>query len=224
MKKLLVIAALLALTFTAFGQVQLSAGAGASFAPVWYSDSIEVGPLSSKTTQSLNVITAKAFVDATYVEVGVGFATNLKKQKATGTFVGLPLTDYDVNEDGPVGTWIAIQALGKYPFKVGSFEIFPLAGIEYDLNLSYKDPDGNDLKEGMSSDQKANLNMFWIKAGVGADFSVSESIYIRPEALFGYKLLSKLESDDIKDIKDLGGTEKTSTMSVNVGVAVGFKF
>jgi hypothetical protein len=223
MKRLLVIAALLALTFTAFGQVQLSAGAGASFAPVWSSDSIEVGAVSMKTSASLNMITAKAFVDATYVEIGVGFTTNLKKQKAKGTFVGVPMTDYDINDDGPVGSWLAVQALGKYPFKVGSFDVFPLVGIEYDLNLGYKDPDGNDLKTGMDADEKANLNMLWIKAGVGADFSVSKSIFIRPEALFGYKLLSKLESDSVKDVKDAGGTEKTSTFSVNVGVSVGYK-
>jgi len=224
MKKLLVAFALLALAFTAFGQIQLSAGAGASFGPMWASVKQDYGTTWDKTTTSQSGIIARAFVDARYVEADIGFMTNFKS--AT-----VKLSDSDGNSlslsgDSYIGTWLTISAYGKYPFKVGSFLIFPLVGVEYDLNLSYKDPDGNDAKSSLTDDQKASLNQFWLKAGVGADFNVSDSLYIRPELLLGYKLNSKLQKDNIDAWETAYPDGKLTYTSIrlDIGVAVGFKF
>jgi hypothetical protein len=224
MKKLLVIAALLALTFTAFGQVQLSAGAGARFSPTWITINGKVGSAWEKIVTSQSMIAGKAFVDAKYVEIDVGFLTNLKSVKMV--YTNSAGADISNSGDGNVGTWIVIAGLVKYPFNVGGAEVFPLLGVEYDLNLSLKNSSGNDVKSTMSSDQKANLNRFWLLAGAGADISVSKSIYIRPEAVFGYKLLSKLEQDaiDADEAATPGLKETMTNIKVDIGLAVGFKF
>jgi hypothetical protein len=230
MKKILLIAALFALTFTAFGQVQLSAGAGATFAPVWMTTKATYGiaPVdgeTSSTTMSLNTLTFGAFVDATYLQASVGFAMDIGDVKWNEKYSSSLLGTNDSGTEDIDGTWLVIGAMGKYPFKVGSFVIFPLAGVEYDLNLTYKH-DGSDVKDTMSDDQKANLNQFWLKAGVGADFTVSGNIYVRPSAIFGYKLHSKLQNDALDAMKAIPAIDKATQtdIRIDVGMAVGFKF
>jgi hypothetical protein len=224
MKKLLVAVALIALAFTAFGQVQLSAGAGVSIAPTWITIKATVGSAWEKIVTSQTLFAGKAFVDVKYAEIDVGILTNFKTAKAS--FTSSAGVDLSSSGDSNVGTWITLGGLVKYPFKVGSAEIFPLLGFEYDLNLSLKTPSGNDAKASMSSDQKASLNTFWLKAGAGADINVSQSIYLRPAATFGYKLLSKLEKDAIKaDEAATSGLKETLTnIKIDIGVSVGFKF
>jgi hypothetical protein len=224
MKKLLVIAALLALTFTAFGQVQLSAGAGASFSPVGLT--MKADSTSGewiKMTMSTNVLAFSAFVDATYVEIKAGYVMTIGDQKmkytvSTGTApAGSTIKETD--------TWVALSALGKYPFKVGGVEIFPLLGAQYLMNLSAKDGDGNKIT--LTDDEKTLYNQFWLEAGVGADFTVSGKIFVRPEALFGYKLVSKFEQDQADATKAAsGGTiDKIgwTDLKLDIGVSVGFK-
>jgi hypothetical protein len=105
------------------------------------------------------------------------------------------------------------------------FLIFPILGFEYDLNLSYKDADGNDLKAGMTNDQKANLNMLWIKGGLGLDIPIAGEIYLRPEVLASYKLRSKSDTNAI-DTYTADGAEDVSvtTVKVDIGLLVGYRF
>ena len=43
-------------------------------------------------------------------------------------------------------SYVSTELLGKYPFKLGIVTLFPLLGAEYDLNLSYVNTNGNDLR------------------------------------------------------------------------------
>ena len=66
--------------------------------------------------------------------------------------------------------------------------LFPLLGIEYDLNLYWKGR-GRERPEGLPHRPgEGDLNQFWFKAGVGADFTVYKGLYIRPLALLGFKV------------------------------------
>jgi hypothetical protein len=38
-------------------------------------------------------------------------------------------------------------------------------------------------------------NSMWIKAGVGADFALTDNLFIRCQALYGFKFNSKYEND-----------------------------
>jgi hypothetical protein len=79
------------------------------------------------------------------------------------------------------------------------------------------------LKAAGTADQQADLDQFWISAGVGADISFG-SIYIRPEFLIGYKLLSKLENDTVTNLKNGGATSASVTpLAVSGRVLLGFK-
>jgi hypothetical protein len=225
MKKLFLITALFAFTLTAFGQIQLSAGGGASFmfgTPM--SIKVEMSDEWVKQTMNANTLTIKAFVDAKYVEANFGLAMLVGGLKQSTTYSdGLGMPDTSVTNDY-TGTWLVIGALGKYPFAVSGIEIFPLAGFEYEINLTMKDEDGSDLKASMSDDYKNFLNQFWLKVGIGADITLAKSLYIRPEVLFGLKFISKLEQDMIDSAEDSGLNASAFDSRIDIGVAVGYKF
>jgi hypothetical protein len=210
MKKSLVFAVLVCLSAVVFAQ-QLSVGAGVNLSPVSVTMKGDDYGTTSSTTTSNMTYGAKVFIDATYIEAGVGILANSTSYTTDGS-----------SSNGFNGTWLAISALGKYPVPLGSFTIFPMLGIEYDLNLSYYDGTGADIKSafeaaGYSADQ------FWIKGGVGADFSVADKMFIRPSVLIGYKFNSKYEKDIIDTAESLapGLTMTLTTIKVDIGVAVG---
>jgi hypothetical protein len=92
---------------------------------------------------------------------------------------------------------------GKLPIELpGKVTLFPLIGAEYDLFLAAKQ-DGSrrhpkDATFPVSdSDQSANaleaLSTLGFKAGIGADFSISEHAFVRTELLYGVRLQNKSE-------------------------------
>jgi|GEM_PF-922236 len=230
MKKLFAICALLGFSLAAFGQIGLSAGAGVSFAPVWMTQKTTfTSPYEGEWREdglSTNVLCFKAFVDAKYIEADVGYMTSLKGYTQSISFSsGLPAVGTETAKD-EIDTWISLTALFKYPFKLKNVDVFPLAGFEFNYNLSAKDSDGNDLKPAMTDDQKAVLNQLWLMAGAGADFKFSKALYLRPEALVGFKFLSQFEKDNIETAEAVAGVENSSIidLKIEVSVAVGYRF
>lgn len=220
MKRFLTILFILTISVSAFA-LDFSAGIGASAGYNWEPISATGSGVTSTATASFVPLSFKAFIDATYLEASVGYGMANGGSLKTET-TGFPTTTTATTNKQD---WLAIGAFFKYPFDVGGIAIFPIAGIEYDMNLSLKDSSGNDLKASMTADQKADLNRFWIKAGIGADLSFG-SFYIRPEVLIGYKLLSKSENDALTAMKAIPGITSASITPLEVTGAVlfGFKF
>jgi hypothetical protein len=209
MKKSLAILAFACLSLAAFAQdLPLSVGAGLRWSPISSTTSADGYTSSTLTYNSFSV---RGFIDAKYIEGNLGIAFDNKNYKIDGTSYS----------DGAHGTWIVLSALGKYPFELSGFTLFPLAGIEYDLNLSYVDANGNDLRATATSDQKAALNYFFIKGGVGADVPVNTQLFIRPELLVGYKFHSKLENNQISAGSSVNLA--ITTIRFDVAVSVGYK-
>ena len=159
MKKSFVLVALVCLSVMTFAQ-GLSVGVGGSFSPNFFTVKQSVGSDWGQQSISSSFFGGAAFVDAKYVEASVGIGANSKSYSTSISYSSSSLGSGSSTNgsDAAVGTYLALSALGKYPFAIGSFTLFPLLGIEYDLNLSYKDSNGNDLKSAMTSDQKASLN------------------------------------------------------------------
>ncbi|GMO30910.1 MAG: hypothetical protein Pg6A_20370 [Termitinemataceae bacterium] len=172
---------------------------------------------------------AYAFIDATYAELTLGIYGGKGKVKQTyESPAGSPPADeYDISYMN-----FNIGLLGKYPFMLNKkLSLFPLLGIEYDICLSAKDEDGE--YEGLDGDGKpADFSALWFKLGGGLDFSFTEKVYLRFEALYGLRLASKAEND-MKDFIDdslsniPGISTDTKTLlghGLTAKIAVGFKF
>jgi hypothetical protein len=197
----------------------LSLGVGASGGYYSEGETFSAGPNDGAVTLTYVPFNIFGFVDATYVEASVGYMFyNDASLKAEATGFQTETTNFKEKAG-----WLSIAALFKYPFKLGTFTWFPIAGIEYDMNLTYTDADGNDFKSGMTADEKANLDQLWIKVGVGADFTFG-NIFIRPRILAGYKLLSKLERDTISSLKSAGAdSADIYPLTISGGLLIGYK-
>jgi hypothetical protein len=133
--------------------------------------------------------------DTKYFDLGLGLGASTGGTWKDDAFEGIDYTglgDYVASGDITNKQLFMITSADlKLPLQMGSFAFFPLIGMEYDLNLSYTDKDGNDLKSGMSDTGKSMLNRFYLKAGIGLDFAVSSTMLLRMEAIYGYKVKDK---------------------------------
>jgi len=64
------------------------------------------------------------------------------------------------------------------------------------------------------------MNRFWIKFGVGADFNLSDRMYLRPSFLYGINFGSK----DDRDMKKDDSEASSFHHGLNIRVAIGFRF
>ena len=212
MKKVLIAVLLLGLAIGA-SALDMSAGAGA--APNFTSGTYNFPSLHGDISLHSTPVNFVAFFDATYVQISAGYMfVNGGTATSSGTTLSMPV--------GGSASYLSFAAYVKYPFAFGSFSVFPLLGIEYKLNLTYTDGNGND-KSSLSSQQQADLNEIWFEAGAGADFSFGR-FYVRPEMFFGFKPLSTTDNNNVSSTSQTFGTPVTLTwLTVNVELLVGYK-
>lgn len=200
----------------AFG-LSLSAGGGASISSTSWNLSITAGGTTVSAKDAILPFGAKAFVDAKYVQVSVGY---IMAVKATQSGTGITTTTYSNNL-----SYLTFAALGKYPFDVGSFTLFPLLGAEYDFNIAHGSSDYFEGSNGLlASPSSADYNQFWLKGGVGADISLGGKLYVRPEALYGFKLLNSDESNLVSALKSAGATSASLDFGTfDFALLIGYK-
>jgi hypothetical protein len=182
-----------------------------------YSDSIE--DKYKFGTVQFQIVAVK------YIQLGIGFTWfSSATESYTLDAQGKGSASYDVDKDYAM-TNLDLNFLFRIPIRLGqsSVAIVPMAGFEYDINLSYKDADGNDLTTGMSDEEKSNLNMFFLQIGAGFQIDIG-NVVLYPEVIYGFKLPSQLDSDNEDYYSSLG--YKNSSISagrLDLGVIVGFK-
>ncbi len=197
MRKCLLLLLVLGSSGSLFG-IEISAGVCPSYSPLSYSQDITWldafaggNPGEGTIKTSLQNLGVEAYVDATYLHLGIGYKAILsgtQDWKAAETnYQSDPQeisNPYDRRE-----SWLTLTALGEYEMYQGLFSVTMLAGLVYDLNISVKDSSGKDLKTGMSPEEAAGQSRLWIKGGVSADFSpMGGAFYVRPLALIGRTL------------------------------------
>jgi len=188
------------------------------------SESAVSGNITTSTTATVTQtpIGITAFLDATYAQVAVGYlVANGGNTSYYDSVGGVNTVDTTLGLDLNT-TFLALSAFAKYPFKVGRLVLFPLLGVEYDLNLAYTDANGNDLKGTLANPEDAN--QLWLKAGAGLDIPFPE-FYLRPEVLLGYKFPSQTERNAASAAK-AAGAAGASVIDLEVGIALmaGFYF
>ncbi|MCX7030022.1 MAG: hypothetical protein NTU62_07870 [Spirochaetes bacterium] len=167
---------------------------------------------SRKDVQTTVPFGFSAYFDATYGVAAVGFRANGNTHtKTTQVILGTTIIS-DADDENSAG-FLSLSLLGKYPFALGPVSLFPLFGIKYDL------------KAPLTDQEKADLNQFWFKAGVGADIRILKGLYVRPQVLLGFKLLSQAEREQIETRLGDGATVARKTDFVfEGGVQAGWRF
>jgi len=225
MKKKLVLVLLLAtlLVGGAFAQTGfLSAGGGISITPSFGTTKTEINILGTSTSTTTTTtgfdFGIHGFFDVKYAEISLGLLFG--SQKGTG------------DEKAIDTTTLNLGLVGKYPFSINdSVVFFPFAGIDYNINLSAR-YDGEEIKDEGGFKKADMFDALSILLGIGFDFNITESIFIRADAAYGIVLNSKAENDMVNNIKDMNsllGEDSEAKVTVSKGkipikLLVGFRF
>jgi hypothetical protein len=167
------------------------------------------------------------FFDATYAELDAALIWNSITQNVKSSVLD-PTGNTKDEEPNYLITQLNLSLLGKYPFAIGEkFTIAPLLGVDFQIALSNKDDKiTKDIKKAAGNNNKAPSlgdfwNSLWVKAGVGADYSLTDTLYLRCEALYGIKLNSVYEKDQAKYwTEDFKGIKN----GVDARLGVGYRF
>ena len=224
MKKLVLVLVMIGCGAALFAQgIGLSAGLGGNFAAQFTTyalteDAKDIGMKAEDANSHLIGGGIYAFFDATYVEANVGLMFgNANNDKQEGFS--------DERKKGMDVTALKLSLFGKYPIALGGFTLFPMLGIDGQINLGgkfYGEDVPDDFKDNNGYEFNELFSYFWIKAGVGVDIPLSDKLYLRPEFLYGIRF----NTDQEKDFLD-GDPKMADTIAghgLDVRLALGFKF
>lgn len=177
--------------------------------------------IESKTTK--NFLGAHIFFDATYVRLGLGadFSVNGSKIDTNGKLGSLSIAPSGTNEKYKE-TNIDISILGKYPFKLGLVDLYPMLGLDFAFNVAAQDGD-TDLRKNASDSWKKDMNHYYFVLGLGADVNLGK-FFINPTASFGVDLKKPSTYNDRKQLAEsLNGKYTHNNFMFNVGLGFGYR-
>jgi len=154
------------------------------------------------------------FFDASYIEASVGVFFGTMKYDAQAWIFAL---------SGDFGSFTSVNvgALGKYPLELDSFILYPLLGLEYDINIVATNTSGNPIKDKDGNENAMQFSALWVKGGIGGDFDIADSLYLRGQFLYGVRLPNQYETDSVAANSNL----KTDLgHGLTVKLALGFRF
>ncbi|QQO09915.1 hypothetical protein [Breznakiella homolactica] len=191
------------------------------------------GVILTKSEQTVTDLNYGGFLffDATYAEVFVSFyggSTKLENTNnmyvlANGAPTGYPAVE-DVYEK--ITASMSIGILGKYPFVFNKFTVAPMVGVSY--QIFFGGVYGSDFKEDNPTKlDPSDFNTLWFHAGAGVNYDLTDSMYIKAEALYGFKLMANGYDDKNKDYVEghpegelVNGWVNTVTARVGVGFKI----
>ena len=218
MAKKIVLALLIATLVTggAFAQLQMSAGIGGNFGV--HMTSLSHDDFDIDNPKPIIGGGFNAFFDATYamLKVGMFFGGNSEEESYMG----------ETMKNKSSFNYFSLGLLGKIPIELGSITLFPMLGFEWNILTGGKftaefagESESESFSRSDFEDDKSYFDMFIIQLGVGADFNLTDRLYLRPTILWGIDVLrNKAE----KDFKDNNGS--TFKHKLDIGIALGFKF
>jgi hypothetical protein len=213
MKKFFLMAVLLIVGVTLFGQLHVGAGGKVGITPSMYNMSVDIPPIDGSMDLTYIFLDVGVYVDATYVRIAVDYLMNISESgKAEGlSAYGYPEGDLTFHDDYAI-SYLNLSILGKYPINLGMMTIWPAAGVRYAIcvNLDENGDGENDLDDG-----GYDMNDFYIIGGVGIDVSLGP-VMLSPCALFGWNLTPNISEDDPPD----GITQTWFDIEITVGIGI----
>jgi len=208
----------------------LSAGAGFNLGGLFTRYTLTASGIESKQEMNQFNFGGFLFFDATYVEFSLGVQGGFNNYLEG--FSG------SANKGEGTETMLSLTLLGKYPFPLGDrFKLFPLFGLDYQIALAQtRTPEGQNSQSRTEEHdfygkpyQMSVWNSLFVLIGAGADFNITPRIFLRSELLYGFRLPTFYEDDQLKTAKiafqdpnpKLGGLTSGPTLRIAVGFLLG---
>ena len=209
-------ASLLLVCAACFG-IDFSYGGGVSYSPFSSKLNISDPGYEGMGTDHFDFGAVSVYIDFPYIQANFCLASRF-----SGTYEGYgTLWGFGTYTNREI--YLGFSVLLKYTFLVGSSWVFPLLGVENDINLAYTDSDGNDLKSGLSEVARDHLNRAFVKAGVGFGFPIGKSLCLSSIAMIGMKLKSVVDQATVDYYTITYGLDDISIRSFEfeIGLMIG---
>ena len=224
MKKCISVLVLLAIVAGSAFALDLSAGGGLLF-DVAARNGLEIDTIGMDGYAGIRNIDIGGFLffDATYAELDFYFAYGVVKDVIEKDAKGYIDSGYLNGSMVQLG----FSLVGKHPFELGKVTVFPLAGISYNIVLSYKNDSGvkvEDWTAALGSDVKAShFSQFGFLFGAGLDVNLTSSLFLRSELAIQIRLPTKGMKTMNHDAVD-GYGDTTVGLGPRFKLGVGYKF
>jgi len=224
----------------AFAQIPLSAGVGGYFTSD-FGGGMKLsadGGFSNETKANYAGGGGFLFLDAFFAQLSFGFFGGGGSPESKQTFNGQTTTE---KMDQSL-TGMDIGLMGKYPIAVSDkLTVFPMLGMVYRIILSGSQTEnGKETKwDGKTPDGSTQANpkagdfsALWFRLGGGADFALTEQLYLRGALTYGIRLANKFEkdmADEFKKMMEAQGftgidASKRLGHGLDFSLGIGYKF
>ncbi|MDR2842258.1 MAG: hypothetical protein LBV52_03545, partial [Spirochaetaceae bacterium] len=151
-----------------------------------------------------------------------GTSTTFSHNEKLKTYTGID-EDWELS-----GVNLGIGIFGKYPLELTpEWTIFPILGFQFDICLAQNYAKDytfyENTKRGDSYGKAERWSSTILKAGVGADFSVSQAYFFRAEILYDLKFNSELDKSFMNAVDSYANSVTNTTMGFSVKIAFGIK-
>jgi len=221
MKKLGLVLVLVAFVASGvFAQFAMSFGAG-GILDMSLGNGYEYN-ITEKTTVAFDNTSFGGFVffDITYAEIELDYLYGTIGNTVNGKDQGKTFSG--------VFNQLGIGIMGKYPIDLGIMTLFPMIGINYNMVSSYE-IDGKEYSKVTGADLKSYtiseyFSQLGILAGVGADFTLTDQLFLRAEVQFHLRLPSKRQ-EIFTDVAKKFDDNAVSTLGAGprIKIGVGYK-
>jgi len=204
--------------------LDMSAGGGLGFSPVFRDYQTISGSTTNAVSYNPGYFDLDGFFDLTYIRFDAMFMISTGNPaytfKTTTGNTSTSTTGVITNSD----SFLDISAIAKYPVRImPKVEVWPSGGLEYDIDLA---PSTNVIQGATN-----NFSALWLKLGGGADIQVSGDLYFVPEVMFNLDLtpVSLTGSPDPSQatladfISKYSYTESAYRFDINLGLSYRLK-
>jgi hypothetical protein len=171
-----------------------------------------VTPLDATTnyTYTYETFGARVFFDFIYGEASAAYKAPITQLNTSVTASGT-----STSQSIPfLMSVIDIRLVGKYPFHLGFLTLFPLIGVAGDFCLS-----GKLNNASFTNDDKGNFSPWWIVAGLGGDFTITQDVFVRIELTCAYDVTSEFATSYYDAV---GPYSNSSGWEVEIAAGIGF--
>ena len=147
---------------------------------------------NSKKNQSMPYTAGGAFlfIDIVYFEAFIGFLAGGGNWQGD---VDSSMYKYSHGLPDMRRACVNIGAFAKYPIAAGTVTVFPLLGLEYEASVYGKLVYAGEIPGDYMRLDRGVLSALWFRFGGGADFDLSQSLYLRAEFLYGLRSVNAFE-------------------------------
>ena len=191
----------------AFAQSNISFGVGtfftSDFGGGFEFDEVEAGEATTVLVRTpTSGFGGQVFVDAFFATMSAGFfSTGGRWEMSEENNLAETFTPFGEGEGSTVSfTGLELSLMGRVPLVItDAFTLAPMFGIAYRMVLTATSIMNDDDGTPLIFENPSDFNSFWLRFGLGMDFTVNAGTFLRGTLTYGVRFRNDFERHAISD-------------------------